>query len=253
MTRLTPRTTAIGALIVAIGVGMTSNVLFLAAFQFRIDWFLEPTRLVGAGGTSAELLRWAAALDLIGYYLATGVLAYALWRLLRPRDPVVADLSALAAFGYTFVGGAGAAVLALVGPMLMYDHVAAAPVEQAVIATQFEILFETVWHATWQVLDAILLAAWWLGIGLLIRADQPGLARLSMALSAVAGAGAILTVLRLDLVRDIGLGLVFTLWTAWWIWLLVLFLRHDDPFASARDRAAGSGHSPTIDSGTMPE
>ena len=230
MNRLTLRTTAIGALVVAIGVGMTSNLLFLAAFQFRIDWFLEPTRLIGGGATSAALLRWAAALDLIGYYLATGVLAYALWGLLRPRNSIVADLSALAALGYVLAGGAGAAVLAMVGPLLMHEHLAAAPVEQAVIASQFVILFEVVWRSIWQFLDAILLGAWWLGIGLLIGADQPGLARLSLGLAAVAGVGAISTLIGFELLRDIGLVAVFTLWTAWWIWLLVLLLRDEDPF-----------------------
>lgn len=35
------RTIGIGALIVAIGAGMTSNLLFLAALQFRVDWFLS--------------------------------------------------------------------------------------------------------------------------------------------------------------------------------------------------------------------
>lgn len=224
------RTTAIAALIVAIVVGMTSNLLFLAAFQFRLDWFLEPTRILEAGEASAELLRWAAALDLVGYYLASAVLAYVLWRVLRPRGPVIADLSALAAIGYALAGGAGAAVLAMVGPMLMRDHAAASAVQQAVIASQFSLLFEVVWRSIWQFLDAILVAVWWLGIGLLMRADQPGLSRLSLVLSAVAGIGAILTVLGLDLVRDASLGIVFTLWTAWWIWLLILFLRHEDPF-----------------------
>jgi hypothetical protein len=233
MSRLTIRTVAVGALIVAIGVGITSNVLFLAAFQFRVDWLLEPTRILGAGGTSAELLRWAAALDLIGYYLATGVLAYALWRMLRPRNPIVADLSVLAALGYTFAGGAGAAVLAMVGPMLMHDYMAAARAEQAVIAAQFEILFEVVWRAIWQFLDAILLAAWWLGTGFLVRADHPGIARLSMVLSAVATAGAISTLLGLNLGRDAGLALVFSLWTIWWISLLVLFLRQEGPVQPA--------------------
>jgi hypothetical protein len=46
----------------------------LAAFQFRLDWFLEPTRILAAGATSAELFRWAAVLDLLGYYIATAVL-----------------------------------------------------------------------------------------------------------------------------------------------------------------------------------
>ena len=63
----------------------------------------------------------------------------------------------------------------------------------------------------------------------MVRADQPGLARLSMTLAAVAGIGAITSVLGPDLVRDVGLVLVFSLWAAWWIWLLVLFLRNDDP------------------------
>jgi hypothetical protein len=57
---------------------MISNLLFLAAFQFRLD-------ILGADahpcfGHDTELLRWAAVLNLFGYYLATAVLAYVLWR-----------------------------------------------------------------------------------------------------------------------------------------------------------------------------
>jgi hypothetical protein len=52
-------------------------------------------------------------------------------------------------------------------------------------------------------------------------------------LSAVAIAGAISTLLGLDLVRDAGLALVFSLWTIWWISLLVLFLRQEGPVQPA--------------------
>lgn len=91
------RRTGIAALVVSLSAGMISNLLFLAAFQFRLDMFLEPTLILGSGATSAELLRWAAVLDLFGYYLATAILAYVLWRQLRPRNPLVADLSTTAA------------------------------------------------------------------------------------------------------------------------------------------------------------
>jgi hypothetical protein len=91
---------------------MASNVLFLAAFQFRLDRFLEPTRILSSGTTSAELLRWPAVLDLFGYYLATAVLAYVLWRQLCPGNPLIADLSTMAAVGYALAGGMGAAILA---------------------------------------------------------------------------------------------------------------------------------------------
>jgi hypothetical protein len=170
-------------------------------------------------------------LDLIGYYLATAVLAYVLWQWLRPRNRLVADLSAVAAFGYVLAGGIGAAVLAMVGPMLMHAYTEAAAEGQTLIAAQFAVLFELVWRAIWQMLDGILLAGWWLGIGLLVRADLPGLSRLSVALAAVAVVGVAANLTGLSLVRDVMLGITFTLWTAWWIWLFVLLLRPQRPLS----------------------
>ena len=218
------RTAGIAALGVSLAVGMTSNLLFLAAFQFRLAWFREPTRVLAGGAKSAELLRWACVLDLIGYYLATAVLAYVLWQWLRPRGRLIADLSAVAALGYVLAGGIGAAVLAMVGPMLMHNYTQAAG-DQALIAAQFAVLLELTWRAIWQMLDGILLATWWLGIGVLVRADRPGLSRLSLSLSAAAVMGVAANLTGLDLVRDVMLGTTFSLWTAWWIWLLVLLLR----------------------------
>ena len=231
----TTRTAGIAALSVSLAAGMTSNLLFLAAFQFRLDWFREPTRVLAGGASSAELLRWASVLDLIGYYLATAVLAYVLWQWLRPRNRLIADLSALAAFGYVLAGGIGAAVLAMVGPMLMDSHTEAAAEDRALIAAHVAVLVELVFRAIWQLLDGILLAAWWLGIGLLVRADRPGLSRLSLALAAVAVVGVAANLTGLSLVRDVMLGITFTLWTAWWIWLMVLLLR-SQPVASAQVR-----------------
>jgi hypothetical protein len=231
---VTLRTIAIAALLVSLGVGMASNILFLTAFQFRMDWFFEPTGILGAGATSAGLLRWAAVLDLFGYYLATAVLAYVLWRILRRRNPAVADLATVAAIGYALIGGAGAAVLAIVGPMLMNAYATAtSPAEQEVIAAQFAVLLEVVWRAIWQFLDGILMAAWWLGIGILVRTDHAGLSRLSYALAALAGVFSVLNALGVHLARDAVLGVAFALWTAWWVWLLVLFLRPPDrsPFS----------------------
>ena len=92
---MTLRTTGIAALLVSIIAGLTSILLFAAAYQFRADQ--EPTHLLAAGTTPAELLRWGAVLDLFGYYLPTAVLAYVLWRQLRPRNPLFADLSTMAA------------------------------------------------------------------------------------------------------------------------------------------------------------
>lgn len=217
------RRVGISALAVSIGAGITSTVLFAAAYQFRLD--IQPTRIVAAGATSAELLRWAAVLDLFGYYLATAVLAYVLWRQLRPRNPVIADLSTLAALGYALAGGAGAAVLAVFRPSLMHDYTDAAATEQVVIAAQFATLMAVVIRAIWQFLDGILIGVWWLGIGLLLRPDRPRLSRLTLVLAAVAVVGAFVNLVGLSLVRDVLLGVLFILWAAWWIAILVVYAR----------------------------
>jgi hypothetical protein len=219
------RRTGIAALVVSLSAGMISNLLFLAAFQFQLDRFLEPTLILGSGATSAELLRWAAVLDLFGYYLATAVLAYVLWRQLRPRNPLVADLSTMAAVGYALAGGVGAAVLAMVAPMLMHAYSDATAAGRALIAAQFATVLQVVWRAIWQFLGAILLAAWWLGIGWLLRQDHLRLSRLSLVLAAAATVGAAANVTGLNLARDVLLGVLFTLWTAWWVSLLVVFAR----------------------------
>jgi hypothetical protein len=122
-------------------------------------------------------------------------------------------------------GGVGAAVLAMVVPMLMHAYTDATAAAQALIATQFATVLQVVWRAIWQFLDAILLAVWWLGIGWLIRPDHRRLFRLSLALAAAATVGAVANVAGLNLVRDVLLGVLFTLWTAWWISLLVVFAR----------------------------
>ncbi|MGH2382265.1 MAG: hypothetical protein ACRDG7_13750, partial [Candidatus Limnocylindria bacterium] len=58
-----------------------------------------------------------------------------------------------------------------VGPMLMTNYATAASAsEEAIIAAQFAVLLEVVWRSIWQFLDGILIGAWWLGIGVLIRA-----------------------------------------------------------------------------------
>lgn len=229
---MTLRRLAIAALVVHIGLGMVSNLTFLAAFQLRVDWFVEPSGLVAGGPRSAELLRWAATTDLLSYYLPTAVIAYVLWRILRPRIPVVADLATLAAFGFTLLGGAAAATLAVLGPALMHAH-AAADADRATIGIAFGLLTDTVFRAIWQFVDALLIGSWWLGLGLLLRADQPRFAALQFAIAAAAFLTAVLTMIGAGLTSYVLLGLFFAGWFAWALWLLALVWRRSPPFDTA--------------------
>ena len=225
---MTLRQAAIGALLVFFGVGSVAGVLFLAAFQLRLEWFADPSAMVAAGSSSAELLRWAAIADLFGYYLTTGVVAYVVWAALRPLGRGVADLATLSAFGYVLAGGAAATSLAFVGPRLMHEY--ASSQDPAAVAVAFGVLAEVVFRAIWQFLDAWLLAGWWLGIGILLLRVQSGFARLSLALAALAALGSVFTLLDVAVARYAGLALFFVLWTTWSVWLLVLLWRRQEPF-----------------------
>lgn len=227
---MTLRRAAIGALLVLFGLGTVVGILFLAAFQFRLEWFADPSEMVAAGPASAELLRWAAIADLFSYYLAMGVVAYVVWTALRPRGPAVADLATLSAFGYVVAGGAAATALAFVGPRLMHEYAGGG--DAAAIAVAFGVLAEVVFSAIWQFLDAWFLAGWWLGMGVLLLRVQPGFARLSLTLAPLAALGSIFTLLDIAVVRYAGLALFFALWTAWSIWLLVLLWRRSPPFST---------------------
>ena len=226
---MTLRRAGIAALLLFFALGTVAGLLFLAAFQLRVEWFVDPSEMVAAGATSAELLRWASVADLLGYYLVTGVVAYVMWVALRERGRAVADLATLSALGYVLAGGTAATTLAFVGPRLMHQYAGGG--DTAALAIAFDVLAVTVFSAVWQFLDALLLAGWWLGIGLLVQGVQPGFARLSLSLAALAALGSVFTLLDIALVRYAGLTLGFVLWTAWSIWLLVLLWRRSPPFA----------------------
>jgi hypothetical protein len=225
------RVAIVGALVLTVGLGIVSDLVFVAALQFRPDWFADPALLVGGGTGSAELLKWGALADLFSYYLPTSVVAFGLWVALRDGRPLVAVVALVGALGYVFAGSIGAASLAMAGPPLIREY-AQAGANQPAITAAFGLLTDVVFRALWQLVDGVYVAVWVIGIGVLVRTDQPGFARLSWALGALFLVGVAFNVLDLGLARDATLGIVFIAWFAWDIWLAALVWRRRSPFAA---------------------
>jgi hypothetical protein len=227
--QLTVREATVGALVVTMALGVVSDLLFVAALQFRLDWLADPALLVAGGSASAELLKWATVADLFSYYLPTTVVALALWAALRSRRPILALGALLGALGYVFAGSIGAASLAMVGPPLIREY-AQPGTQQAAVATAFGLLIEFVFRAVWQLVDGIFVAAWLIAIGILIRAEQPAFARLSGILGVLFLVSATFNVLGLGLARDATLGVAFAAWFAWDLWLAAVIWGRRAPF-----------------------
>jgi len=209
------RRTGIAALVVSISAGMTSNLLFLAAFRFRLDWFREPALILGSGAIRPSCCAGRQSWTCLSYYLATAVLAYVLWRQLRPRNPLVADLSTMAAVGYALaVGRARSSLPWSRRCWLMHSYTDATAAGQALIAVR------TVLQVVWRCHLAIPGRHPFSSLVARNRAAPPP--RSSPLILPVAGTGRgrscwAVNVGGLSLVRDVLLGVLFTLWTAWWI------------------------------------
>ena len=229
MTRLGLREATVGALIVTVVLGLVSDLLFVAALQFRPDWFADPALLVAGGSGSAVLLKWAALADLFSYYLPTAVVALGLWAAFRRRHSVVAGAALVGALAYAIAGSIGAASLAMAGPTLIREY-AQPGADQPAIAATFGLLIAVVFRALWQLVDGVFIAVWVMGIGVLVRTDQPGFARLSRTLGALFLVGVVFNVLDFGLARDATLGIVFIAWFAWDIWLATLIYLRRPPF-----------------------
>jgi hypothetical protein len=209
--------------------GVFSDALFLAAFQFRLDWFLDPPLAVAGGSVTADLLYWGGITDLFSYYLPLAPIALAFWVGLRGRPSVVLDAAVLSGFGFVIIGSIGAITVAFAAPDLVRAY-ADGGASQAAAAVAFTMLVNIVF-GFWQALDLIFFGVFFLGIGWLMTPRHRGFGRVGEALGAAALAGAAVTILGLDPLRFALLGVVFVLWFVWAAWLGVLLLR-DTPLAA---------------------
>jgi hypothetical protein len=218
--------------------GITSNGIYLAAYQFRWDWATDPAQMVAGGSTSAELLKWAALTDLFSFYLPMGVVALALFRALRGRGPTLALGAMVAANSYVVAGSIAAASLAFAGPSLMHAY-AQPGSDRAAVAIVFATLVDVVYHAIWQLVDAVFLGFSMIATGWLIGADQRWFSTLSIGLGCLFWLSAGLNVLGVGLVLDPLLVVVLGVWIVWAGWLAMLVASRRPPFGDLAFR-----HSP---------
>ena len=207
------------SVLLALVVGVVSNVAFLAAFgwDFEAALFGDPSAILGGGASAAALLRWGAIGDMFYSYLLLVPLALFLHRRLRPIKPWLADLGTVGAFAYIFVGGSGAAILATVGSSLVEAYASAGPADRVAIATSFDVLRNIVYFALWQTLDAITAGMWLLSVGWLLLAERRVVGRLLVVLGAGFMAFSVLTMLGIHSLPAIlvGLAVVLVVWGAW--------------------------------------
>ena len=211
--------------IVSFPLALASDVLSGLPINFSPDVATNPALMLSVGTDGANLLRWGMILDMLGYYLPLLPLALFLQRWLGPRNPDWVRFYTICGLGYILIGAIGASTLAAVQPPLINAYGQASVEQRYVLETVFITMWNMVFGGIWNILEALLVGVWFLGIGLLVRDER----RLFSIFSIILGASALLDslgmILGIEALFLLGVSIYVFLAPVWALWIGIDLLR----------------------------
>lgn len=225
---------AASALAFAVLNNMVASTMFLAVYGFDLGAFADRGALVDRGPGVADLLRWAAVIDMVGYLALTPVVIHLHRRIVLAAERVgrqgfVAPLT-FCGLAFVLVGSIGAVLMASVGPALL-EAGAGEPVAGIAARIAFEALASAVYVGLWGILELLLFGVWLIGIARFVRAEG----RVFAGLTTVVGVGAVayatragltgrlptdaLALVDIVILGAVGLIAVWAVWLAARLWL----------------------------------
>ncbi len=189
------------------------------------DPFSNPVSILMTGANGANLFRWGMILDIFGYYLLLAPLALLLWSRLQPKGTNLVTLYTFCGLAYILVGATGAATLAAISPPLIEGYGHASAQQQQIYEVVFSGFINVVYVGLWNLLESSLSGIWWLGIGLLLRREQPALGIFTIVLGIFALLDALGRILNIQLIYTVGLAGILLFIPIWTLWFGIDLLR----------------------------
>ena len=214
--------------VVTIVAGVTSLaglIVGLSGADFDFEAYSEAATFIALGPDAVEPVRWGLWLSMFGSYLLMVPVALLLLRWLRQDDPVIGDLSTVAGGFYILLGAAGASVLASTLPDLIQQYAAADAATRAGLLNDFDQARRIGEDGLQGVVQNVAGAAWFLGIGYLLRRYHRVLGTAAIAVGAFLVLNAAGIMADVEALRTIGLTGNVLLAPAWAIGLGASLLR----------------------------
>jgi hypothetical protein len=215
---------AISAIIAAV-LTLAATVVLSMAVDFNFEFLSNPAELIIAGldAGAVGLFRLGEILELFGYCLFLIPVMLYLWYWLKPHNPNLVIAATVFGLGGLFIGVIETAIRASFWPPMISAYPQTAEAQRQVL----QIVFRSVTDFTFEGLyaaDSILGGLWWLGIGLVLRAERRvlGIATAIMGI-AILGAG-FGWLLQVDPLAR--LEMFYFLEPFWAIWLGIVIWRH---------------------------
>jgi hypothetical protein len=213
--------------VVTIAAGVMSFaglIVGLSGADFDFEAVSEAATFIALGTDAVAPVRWGLWLSMFGYLLLVPV-ALHLLRWLRQDDPVVADLSTVAAGFYILLGAAAASVLASTLPDLIQRYADADAAMRAGLLDDFDLARRIAEDGLQGVVQNVAGAAWFLGMGSLLRRHRPVLGAAAIAVGAFLVVNAVGIMVDVEALRFIGLTGTVLLAPAWAIGMGTSLLR----------------------------
>jgi hypothetical protein len=217
-----------GTAVVTIAAGVTSLaslVVGLSGADFDFEAVSESATFIALGTDAVAPVRWGLWLSMFGSYLLLVPVALLLLRWLRQDDPVVADLATVAAGFYILLGAAGASVLASTLPDLILRYADADAAMRVGLLNDFDLARRIAEDGLQGVVQNVAGAAWFLGMGSLLRRHRPALGGAAIAVGVFLVVNAVGIMVDVEALRFIGLTGNVLLAPAWAIGMGTSLLR----------------------------
>jgi hypothetical protein len=218
------------AAITAILAGVLNLVAWVPgslAVDFNFEFLENPGDLLTAGlePDAIRLFRWGEILGVFGFCLLLLPAMLYLWYWLKTRSPRLVTQYTVLGLTSIVLCVIESAIRISIWPPMMAAYPQAAEAQREVLQIVFRALTDFAFESMYA-LNSILFGLWWLGIGLVLRAERRvlGIATAIMGV-AILGAG-LGWLLQVDPLARLELFYLFEI--VWLIWLGIVIWRHDE-------------------------
>ncbi len=171
----------VGELAIVAGVfALLSLVVGLMGVNWDFEVFSDPSALIASGATAAGFIRWSYWLNMLGNYLLLMPLALLLYRWVGSDKSGFSQIFTAGGLIYMLLGAAGSAIFAGAWPFLMEQYEIAAAAQQQALVLDFQVVNTIAGEGLHGVLQNLVGAVWFLGMGSYLRSKFNGLGIVSM-------------------------------------------------------------------------
>ena len=198
-------------------ISIASIFLMAAAANFNTAAFTDPQLLLGMTTADSQMLKWSMIADMLGFYLLLLPALFYFHQYLKTRTPW-SYLVTWCGSAYILIGAIGAAILSVVWPANIVEYPIATAAQQEAIGRSFDLASQIVYSGMWNTLEVLLAGAWWLGIGVVLKKEQPAFGLITITLGLASVVDGIGNMTGIAPMAELGLNIYLIVGMIWPVW-----------------------------------